>query len=225
VPETAGNEKGCRIRDRGGTRSSRVASLVGETPGTSRFRASSSRLRYVLSALRSREGGLRSQWRPQVAERAPGPRSRPGGGSEVCRSRRLPHAFVDDPSRIRAPGDRSRHLSGETLTEGGLRVGLLSHPRPVPSPCRLPHGPLTSRASRGGHSLPGPPRDARDAPRTGGAPAERRRISDGRPGLKHAATRPAAPAAEPTSYASRATRNPIFPVELSGVLKLRAATR
>jgi len=27
---------------------------------------------------------------------------------------------------------------------------------------------LTSRASRGGHSLPGPPRDARDAARTGG---------------------------------------------------------
>src|ERR1700759_3744535 len=33
----------------------------------------------------------------------------------------------------------------------------------------LAHGTLTSRASRGGHSLPGPPRDARDAPRTGGA--------------------------------------------------------
>jgi hypothetical protein len=35
---------------------------------------------------------------------------------------------------------------------------------------RLPHEPLTSRASRGGHTQPGPPRDARDAPRTA-APA------------------------------------------------------
>ena len=33
----------------------------------------------------------------------------------------------------------------------------------------LPGETLTSRASRGGHSLPGPPRDARDLPRTAGA--------------------------------------------------------
>src|SRR5262249_15480851 len=38
-------------------------------------------------------------------------------------------------------------------------------PRTPPS---TPREPLTSRASRGGHSLPGPPRDARDVTRTGG---------------------------------------------------------
>ena len=49
-------------------------------------------------------------------------------------------------------------LSGTRVTEVRLRV--------VPAP--VPHEPLTSRASRGGHSLPGPPRDARDATRTCG---------------------------------------------------------
>jgi hypothetical protein len=37
--------------------------------------------------------------------------------------------------------------------------------------CPVPHETLTSRASRGGHSLPGPPRDARDGSRTAAAAA------------------------------------------------------
>src|SRR5215471_2854803 len=46
----------------------------------------------------------------------------------------------------------------------------VSFPAETLRPCVVPHETLTSRASRGGHSLPGPPRDARDA------------ISDGRNG-------------------------------------------
>src|SRR5262245_47074308 len=66
--------------------------------------------------------------------------------------------------------------------------------------CPLSHGTLTSRASRGGHSLPGPPRDARDATRTAAtAPSD---TSDGRnrperhlglPQPPRATTRTAAP--------------------------------
>src|SRR5215471_13152011 len=43
--------------------------------------------------------------------------------------------------------------------------------RPVTSS----HGHLGSRASRGGHSLPGPPRDARDASRTAATATDRGR--------------------------------------------------
>src|SRR6185437_4739630 len=53
----------------------------------------------------------------------------------------------------------SRDEESETVTEERSSCRTLD----------LPGETLTSRASRGGHSLPGPPRDARDATRTGGA--------------------------------------------------------
>src|SRR4051794_18427708 len=50
-------------------------------------------------------------------------------------------------------------------------VSWRSHPAPAPPE------PPPSGASRGGHSRPGPPRDARDLPRTA-APGRRRRLLD-----------------------------------------------
>src|SRR6201996_3895902 len=66
--------------------------------------------------------------------------------------------FPASSSRVRSPRPHSR-------------TGRSRKSDFVPSLGRLPAEPLTSRASRGGHSLPGPPRDARDAPRTGGGAA------------------------------------------------------
>src|SRR5262249_38268959 len=48
--------------------------------------------------------------------------------------------------------------------EGARLLGDRASPvTDAPSLCRFPAERLTSRASRGGHSLPGSPRDARDA--------------------------------------------------------------
>src|ERR1700761_1125766 len=57
---------------------------------------------------------------------------------------------------------RKRGVRGEPIMEAGLRD------EPSTSSRRNPHVP----GSRGGHSLPGPLRDARDATRTGGAGRE-----------------------------------------------------
>ena len=71
--------------------------------------------------------------------------------------------FVTDPG--------SPATSGQNVDGSPLRVGLLVARTPPESGSSRPILPRTisSRASRGGHSLPGSPRDARDATRTGGA--------------------------------------------------------
>ncbi len=95
----------------------------------------------------------------------------------------VPGISRESSSRIRAPGP---HFRAERSRKCELRVGLPQHPGNssresdfLPSLCRLPGEPLTSRASRGGHSLPGPPRDARDATRTAATRPEARAANAG----------------------------------------------
>ena len=116
------------------------------------------------------------------------------------------------------PASSSRLRHGPGLPGPDLAVFRAERSRKwksVSDFCRTPASP-PSRASRGGHSLPGPPRDARDAPRTAGAPskhaastpdaasrtpatlrktprtARRPRKRDGRPLISHQATARAA---------------------------------
>src|SRR5262245_48502321 len=95
-------------------------------------------------------------------QRVPEARSRPLGGPEGVRPRRLrrrPDVFVTSP--LKTPDGSVDFVTTRVL-----------FPRTPPS-----------RASRGGHSLPGPPRDARDAPRTAAMAADR-----GRPAAPPVAT-------------------------------------
>jgi len=89
-------------------------------------------------------------------------------GRERHPSARLPHAQPPVSSHFPAHSAENCELilcGGPTFMQDGHGSRTF-----VPSLCRMFHGPLTSRASRGGHSLPGPPRDARDALRSA-APA------------------------------------------------------
>ena len=129
--------------------------------------------------------------RPRVREERPGVRAgeavRDEDAGKVALSsvffRRLKRAgWIDPaiggsihPARFRPPISASRGPESVTFPASsspiGPRCGLSRTGRSrksdfVTSLCRLPYGPLTSRASRGGHSLPGPPRDARDVART-----------------------------------------------------------
>src|ERR1700759_3903579 len=79
-----------------------------------------------------------------------------GQGSAVERNR--PYAAVKLHGTSAAAG--TGHVSVSSPTEDARTLVL-------------PHGTLTARASRGRPPLPRPPRDARDAPRTAAAAANR----------------------------------------------------
>src|SRR6201996_9303695 len=113
--------------------------LVTEMSGSPVFLPSS-------TTLRSRDGSLGGLWRPQLSERVTGPRSRPSEGRQCD----VPDIFVTGPISPTS-------LSGGTVTEVRLRVGLPSHPQK----------PRTSRASPRG---PNPPRPPPHPPRPHPAP-------------------------------------------------------
>src|SRR6201996_1402856 len=106
-----------------------------------------------------------------------------GGGSVTGAPRTLAEVSPrhGDVGKSRVPPVFHNDHPGEFALIVAIRRKVRTHPSPdltlgrdghgsstfLTSLCPLPHGPLTSRASRGGHSLPGPPRDARDVARTG----------------------------------------------------------
>jgi hypothetical protein len=164
--------------------------------------------------------GSRERGRPNV--RMPDPRStavlrasaKVTGSAqklpEARRSRHFRHRLTTQPFAVERKslyaglshhgrGDRRPDRPG-TFTEVRLRA-VPASPGPrksdfVTSLRPDTHEPLTSRASRGGHSQPGSPRDARDAPRTA-APSSKDAVHG-------TASRTAAPAANPPPTQNRA---------------------
>jgi hypothetical protein len=198
--------KGCRIRDRGDTRSSRVAGLVGETPGTSpRGRrpsldlGSSSQLaRLCRDNCELTVVGAGS--RPP--ERAEGARECDVPGISLTPSSTIRHGSALPASNSLSPGARSPRLPGLDLPHSRAgrprKADFVSAFRRTPLISSRPGRLVAATACPGRHETPGTHLGRAGPPR-------RTPNSDGRDGRtasKHAASRPAAtdhaPAPPPT---------------------------
>jgi hypothetical protein len=86
-------------------------------------------------------------------------------GATYCRHTTVSRPGADRPRLAALSGDVPDAVRG-----GDVSVAFLPEDeRTLVLPCKS----LASRASRGGHGLPGPPRDARDGPRTAAGAANR----------------------------------------------------